>query len=447
MNLFHQSLAWVVKTKFRHFAAWTAGIIFVGFLFISSIETMIKTAESNVESVRINASISLERCAAIEEECGLKAKAESDFAAANGLNYNASNLLICVWNTRKATGVVCEPRKINSWPEVYGTHFLSSDTLLVLLFLWSVPFLTFASLKLVANEKNKGWVRISVVSVLCVSVFSAFNLWSYYSEEKFFVRWFVFSLAALVFPIALKNVFFWIRSGFNEGKVAVTMNVPVTQVSAAFKEEASINYCDTSVSQAVEKKLLRAGFWDRFFARCIDLPIAIFIVAVVSIFIPEFPEDGQFKPLWIILNLGVGMVTLCITMILWDAFWISKYGATPGKMLLGLIVRDKNGDMPSWKTAKTRATTFLGQGLYYTFFFPVFQIIGAISAWKRRDGVQPWDGVLGTQVLQSPIGGLQRLGVRIFAVLLIVSTVFVMQVLKQVYKQEMRDQILQPYVK
>lgn len=272
-------------------------------------------------------------------------------------------------------------------------------------------------------------------------------MWHYYSEGALFVRWFGLSLIGLILPIATKNVFHWIKSGFNEDRISKATHVSETQVSTNSSFVEAINQDNGFVSQANEKKLLPAGFWDRFFARCIDLPIAIFIVAVVTIFIPEFPEEGQLKPLWFILNMGVGMVVLCITMILWDAFWISKYGATPGKMILGLTVKDKNGDVPSWKTAKTRATAFLGQGLYYTFFFPVFQIIGAVSAWKRRDGVQPWDGILGTQVLQSPIGGLRRFGVRVVAVLLIVSTVLVMQVLKQVYKQQMRDQILQPYLK
>ena len=447
MSVFFQSQAWILKTKFRNFVAWSTGIIFVGFLLLSAIGTMTKTAERNAESVRINASISWQRCEAIDEDCKLKARAESEFAAANGLKYNVSNVLICIWDSRKATGTVCEPERIYSWSEIYGMYFLTDDVLRGLLFCWAVTLLIFAGLKLIAYEQNKGWVRLSVVSVLCASIFSAFDLWDYYSKGEFLVRWFGFSFVGLVLPIAVKSVFNWVKSGFSEDKVSDATHAPEVQVLADTSIEKSNNEDFVAVSQVNEKKLLPAGFWDRFFARCIDLPIAIFIVAVVTIFIPEFPEEGQLKPLWFILNMGVGMVVLCITMILWDAFWISKYGATPGKMILGLTVKDKNGDMPSWKTAKTRATAFLGQGLYYTFFFPVFQIIGAVSAWKRRDGAQPWDGILGTQVLQSPIGGLRRFGVRVVAVLLIVSTVLVMQVLKQVYKQQMRDQILQPYLK
>ena len=248
-------------------------------------------------------------------------------------------------------------------------------------------------------------------------------------------------------PIAAKHVFYWIKNGFNEDKPAEAKFAFEAEVPVDSKIEMSTNDDASFANRTDEQKLLPASFWDRFFARCIDLPIAIIIVAVVSLFIPEFPEEGQFKPLWLILNIGVSMVVLCLVLVLWDAFWISRYGATPGKMLLGLIIKDKNGEIPSWKTAKTRATAFLGHGLYYTFFFPALQILGAVNAWRRREGVQPWDGILGTQVLQGSIGWARRLGIRVFAVLLIISTVLVMQITKQVYKQQMRDQILQQYIK
>lgn len=447
MTLFRQFHTWVVKTKFLNFAVWTAGIVLVGFLFTSSMGAMNETDALNAESARINAGISQARCAAIEEQCALKAKADSDFATTHGLTYNPSNQLICVWESRKAAGIECDPRKIYSWPEVYKTYFFTSDALGELLLFWVLLFFAFAALKLISNEKNKGWVRLSVVSALGISIFSAFNLWHYYSDNELFVGWLGFSLLGLIMPIAAKHVFYWIKNGFNEDKPAEAKFAFEAEVPVDSKIEMSTNDDASFANRTDEQKLLPASFWDRFFARCIDLPIAIIIVAVVSLFIPEFPEEGQFKPLWLILNIGVSMVVLCLVLVLWDAFWISRYGATPGKMLLGLIIKDKNGEIPSWKTAKTRATAFLGHGLYYTFFFPALQILGAVNAWRRREGVQPWDGILGTQVLQGSIGWARRLGIRVFAVLLIISTVLVMQITKQVYKQQMRDQILQQYIK
>ena len=450
MRLFHQFQYWVVKTKIRNFAAWTAGAIFVFFFFFSSAGTMIKTSENNADIARLNAGIPVEQCAAIVEQCDPRNKEEREFLTANGLGdkYSPSTVYLCIEQLKRAAGIaVCSPSKPYSWIEVFQRHYLTDAVLSAFLIYWAVPFFTFVALKLLSFERNAGWVRLSVVSASFFSVFSLLYFWDYYSDIEFFVRWFSISLAGLVVPIAAKIVFFWVKTGFNEGNGSFALFEPVSNTPLNTKKEPLLSNDPVLISHVDQNMLLAARFWDRFFARCIDLPIAIIVVAVVSIFIPEFPEYGHLMPLWTILNMAIGLVILCIVMVLWDSFWVSRYGATPGKMLFGLIIRDKNGEMPSWKTAKTRATAFLGQGLYYTIFFPLLQILGLISAWRRRNEVQPWDKVLGTQVLQSSIGVAHRFIVRVIAVVLILSTVLAMQIFKQVYKQEMRNQIIEQYIK
>lgn len=450
MNLFKHFQYWVVKTKIRSFAAWTAGALFVCFFFVSSVGTMIKTSENNADIARLNAGIPFEQCAEIDEQCGLRDKEEREFLTANGLGdkYNPFRRYSCIDGLKRAAGIsICSPSEMYSWAQIFQMHFLSSNLLEILLILWAAPFFTFTALKLLSFERNAGWVRLSVVSALFISVFSLLYFWDYYSDIELFVRWFSISLAGLVVPIVAKIVFFWVKSGFNEGNGSIASFEPVSNTSLNTKKEPLLNDDSGLIGQSDQKKLLAGGFWDRFFARCIDLPIAVIVAAVISIFIPEFPEHGHLMPIWIILNMAIGLVILCIVMVLWDSFWVSRYGATPGKMLFGLIIRDKNGEVPSWKIAKTRATAFLGQGLYYTIFFPLLQILGLISAWRRRNDAQPWDKVLGTQVLQSSIGVTHRLIVRAIAVVLILSTFLAMQIFKQVYKQEIRNQIIQQYIK
>jgi predicted small integral membrane protein len=156
--------------------------------------------------------------------------------------------------------------------------------------------------------------------------------------------------------------------------------------------------------------------------------------------VPEFPENGDYFFLSFILNMLINLVILGFTIIFLDAFWISRCGATPGKMLMGLVVMDKNGERPSRATAKARAISFLGGGLYYMLLFPVFQVVGAVSAWKKRNDIQPWDGVIGTQVLQKPISKLKAVAVSIIGIMLILTTVIYIQVGKQEYQQQMLDE-------
>ncbi|QWD95050.1 RDD family protein [Polynucleobacter sp. MG-Unter2-18] len=449
MRFFHQFQYWVVKTKIRNFAAWTAGAIFVFFFFLSSAGTMIKTSENNAEIARINAGIPVEQCAAIVEQCDLRDKEEREFLTANGLGDKYKPFIYsCIEVLKRAAGIAgCTPSEMYSWAQVFQMHFFTPNLLESLLLFWAVPFFTFVALKLLSYERNAGWVRLSVVSALFFSVFSLLYFWDYYSDIELFARWFSISFAGLVVPIAAKTVFFWVKSGFNEGSGSIAPFDLASDTPYNAVKESLLNDNSDLIGQSDQKILPAGSFWDRFFARCIDLPIAVIIVVLISIFIPEFPEHGSLIPLWIFLNAVIRLAILCIVIILWDAFWISRYGATPGKMLFGLTIKDKSGKTPSWGAAKTRAIGFLGQGLHYTIFFPLLQIFGLISSWRRRDEVQPWDRALGTQVLQSSLGVAHRLIVRVIAVVLILSTVLVMQVLMQVYKQEMRNQIVEQYVK
>ncbi len=272
--------------------------------------------------------------------------------------------------------------------------------------------------------------------------FSAFYLWDDYSEEEFFVQWLGLSLTGFVFPIAAKKLFFWIKNGFSEGQSSETAFQPSPESSVNARTEPPTMEGVGSADPADRVKLLSANFLDRYFARCIDLPIFMVVFAVGSILIPASHKQGEDTFfIWFILDLVVSAIVACITMVLWETFWISRCGATPGKMLLGLVVKDKNGARPSWETAKTRAAGLLCHGFYYFIFFPESLILSSFFAWLRPHEMQPWDDLLGTRVRQIPIGMVRRIAIRVIAIVLIFSVLLIWFVFKQITKQQIRDEI------
>jgi hypothetical protein len=268
MRLFHQFQYWVVKTKIRNFAAWTAGAIFVFFFFFSSAGTMIKTSENNADIARLNAGIPVEQCAAIVEQCDPRNKEEREFLTANGLGdkYSPSTVYLCIEGLKRAAGIAgCSPGEMYSWAQVFQMHFFTPNLLEGLLLLWAVPFFTFVALKLLSYERNAGWVRLSVVSTLFFSVFSLLYFWDYYSDIEFFVRWFSISFAGLVAPIAAKTVFFWVKSGFNEGSGSIAPFDLVSDAPCNTATEPLLNDDSDLIGQSDQKILLAGSFWDRFF--------------------------------------------------------------------------------------------------------------------------------------------------------------------------------------
>lgn len=390
-------------------------------------------------------SLLLARCTEIESQCS----AANELPYTHELPYTLSDELLCQWKQEKIPPIVsCNELHTTSWSNDYQYRFLRGETLLGLFLFWLIPFLTISGIKVVSQEENAGWRRISVVSSLGLSLVSLIILWNdddygyRYGEERFFFLWYSFSLIGLVLPVGLKKIYTWCKSGFIEGQGSsseITRSANIAENHQDHNSTIEINSDATTIGES-SIGLVKAGFWPRFYARCIDLPIALVAVAVISIFVPEFPENGDYFFLSFILNMLINLVILGFTIIFLDAFWISRCGATPGKMLMGLVVMDKNGERPSRATAKARAISFLGGGLYYMLLFPVFQVVGAISAWKKRNDIQPWDGVIGTQVLQKPINKLQTIAVSIIGIMLILTTVIFIQASKQVYQQQMLDE-------
>jgi uncharacterized RDD family membrane protein YckC/DNA-directed RNA polymerase subunit RPC12/RpoP len=101
--------------------------------------------------------------------------------------------------------------------------------------------------------------------------------------------------------------------------------------------------------------LVYAGFWLRFVAWMIDsLILAVPTSAIVAVCVMQFPNAA-----WgLLLELTPGwMYELLILLLLWPYYSMmesSRFQATFGKILLGLIVTDMNGERVSFGRASGR---------------------------------------------------------------------------------------------
>ncbi|WP_374378010.1 RDD family protein [Pseudomonas fluvialis] len=82
-------------------------------------------------------------------------------------------------------------------------------------------------------------------------------------------------------------------------------------------------------------RLSTAQFWPRLWARCIDLTLCWLLGSVAAVILPDirsiFPGVGG-----VITDLLLGMAFICSAVFLYEWQFVSRFGATPGKMLLGI---------------------------------------------------------------------------------------------------------------
>lgn len=85
-----------------------------------------------------------------------------------------------------------------------------------------------------------------------------------------------------------------------------------------------------------------AGFWKRFLAWCIDYPLAMILVAVISFvegFVLELLDVSGERIADLAFALGIALPWLYFAL-----FQSSAWQATPGKLALGVKVTDMNGE-------------------------------------------------------------------------------------------------------
>jgi uncharacterized RDD family membrane protein YckC len=145
-------------------------------------------------------------------------------------------------------------------------------------------------------------------------------------------------------------------------------------------------------------KLRDATFWDRFWARCIDVSI----VVIPSIFIFAFFADviSESK---VFYYLFFPLVASLIAFF-YEYFFLILFEATIGKLIFKMVVISENGDPLNIKGCRLRSWNLIKKALWFFVFYPWVQIGLAFDVNRRFKNKQStaWDNGL-SLVKQKPI--------------------------------------------
>ena len=168
-------------------------------------------------------------------------------------------------------------------------------------------------------------------------------------------------------------------SSVNPGEGGPTLNAPSTAPDAP-----------TSQTTGSDQRVLRAFL--RFLARSIDEILFVIVVFIVLIFMSLALRDIYLLDLFTdtILRYFIAPVFL-FTWAFIEAWFISAYGQTLGKMILGIKVADVEGRLLSYNAALNRSINVWFKGLGIG--VPIITWITMIVAFVRyqETGKTSWD--------------------------------------------------------
>jgi hypothetical protein len=173
---------------------------------------------------------------------------------------------------------------------------------------------------------------------------------------------------------------------------------------------------------AAELSLQRASSGPRWVARLFDTSFfslvgALPIVILLDLFVPSFWAFFLRNLLW---TIPVALIASCALALWVESIFYQRFQTTPGKTLLRIVVKDRNGVPLSPEAYRRRNFDLFGAGL--GFGLPLLNLItyavnGRLLSTK---GYTKWDGTRGHVVVQRPLSLGGMLG--FFAASLALST-------------------------
>lgn len=286
-----------------------------------------------------------------------------------------------------------------------------------------------------------------VVSALAAALTVGYRLWD---EEELRDA---LGFGLMAFPVTLlvliygRWAYLWVGAGFQgtastRGSEAL---VPPGSAPAENGPEGGITAraagAHATAPPLQPEETTQASYWPRFWSRCVDLPIVWVLGSSFAAFLPTVHSVAAG---WggIVVDLVLGMTVICVVIFAYEVAFVALFNATPGKMLFGLSVLSTDNRMPTRSESQRRAWGYLKSGLYFTFYLPFLQILGAGFAWKRRHGSQPWDLTARTFVSQRPISPVRYGIAAVFAFCLVTVMVGAHMTLKELTKREVRESVL-----
>lgn len=120
------------------------------------------------------------------------------------------------------------------------------------------------------------------------------------------------------------------------------------------------------------------------------------------------------------------LLYLCLPMVLIEAAFVGTLGTTPGKAMLGVSVRDYQGNRLSFSTAFRRSLFVMVLGLGC--FAPSLMALALFFSWwwVRRFGFTPWDRKLGTTDVLNESLTLRKVVMTLVLIILCLQIMYVL---------------------
>lgn len=109
--------------------------------------------------------------------------------------------------------------------------------------------------------------------------------------------------------------------------------------------------------------------WRRFWARLVDIQLYGILLSLLNLCLLHLPPKLLRQPFYFV---ATGVLTVSLAL-LFEPFLLHFFGATPGKAISGISVRDANGEKLSLAAAWKRTLGVVGQGL--AFGIPIATIV------------------------------------------------------------------------
>lgn len=290
-------------------------------------------------------------------------------------------------------------------------------------------------------ETNPGWRRLAIVLSPLIGILAPILF--YFCEEVFYIDtpipfpWssLIFAVISLPAILLARRVIEWVRAGF-VGVHELPLNPmvgPSSNPQDTSQAKKSLNkpaiqsrFCILDISTPAPGGTASpvpstsiASFWDRAYARGLDfIPVSI-LTAAFAMLLPS-PSEIIGGAEGIFLERVVFMLLCCLLLVAYDTWFLSGWGTTPGKALLGIRVsNDQGGKLPR-NEAFLRAIKVVTSGMWLTVFFPALQIGTGLYFIRKKS--TPWDLIGDAKVYQKRIGLVRR--VLLASVAIIFLTVF-----------------------
>lgn len=120
------------------------------------------------------------------------------------------------------------------------------------------------------------------------------------------------------------------------------------------------------------------------------------------------------------------LLYLCLPLVLIEAAFVGTLGTTPGKAMLGVSVRDYQGNRLSFSTAFRRSLFVMVLGLGC--FAPSLMALALFFSWwwVRRFGFTPWDRKLGTTDVLNESLTLRKVVMTLVLIILCLQIMYVL---------------------